>query len=90
MIYNLSVSDKESIDTARLLFAKMSIAAAISDLFHSFYELIASFFGTAYALVHSLLTAIFGFISGLFTLAGDILGGFVDITTGVGKFVVGK
>jgi hypothetical protein len=67
----------------------MAITTAIADLFKSFYELIASFFGTAYALIHSLLNAIFGFISGLFTLAGDILGGFVDITTGVGKFVVG-
>lgn len=67
----------------------MAITSAISDLFKSFYELLASVFGTAYAIVHSVFAAVFGFITGIFKLAGDVLGGFVDITTGVGKFIVG-
>ncbi|KAJ6439738.1 AP-2 adaptor complex subunit alpha [Purpureocillium lavendulum] len=69
---------------------KMAITTAIADLFNSFYELLASIFGAAYAIVHSVVTAVVGFITGIFRLAGDVLGGAIDIAGGVGKFVAGN
>jgi phage-related protein len=68
----------------------MAITSAISDLFKSIAELFESVFSTAYSIVHSILLACFNFVSGIFALAGDILGGFIDITTGFGKFVLGN
>ncbi|VUC28601.1 unnamed protein product [Clonostachys rosea] len=68
----------------------MAITTAISDLFKSFYELIASVFNAAYAVVHSTVQAVLGFITGLITLLGDITGGVIDLTSGVGKFILGN
>lgn len=67
----------------------MAITTAISDLFKSFYELIASVLSAAYAVVHSTVDAVLGFITGLVTLLGDITGGVIDVTSGVGKFILG-
>ena len=53
----------------------MAITTAISDLFKSFYELISSIFGAAYAIVNSVVGAVVGFVTGIFKLAGDVLGG---------------
>ncbi|KAK7220762.1 hypothetical protein V2G26_008765 [Clonostachys chloroleuca] len=68
----------------------MTITTAISDLFKSFYELIASVLSAAYAVVHSTVDAVLGFITGLVTLLGDITGGVIDVTSGVGKFILGN
>ncbi|KAF5685382.1 hypothetical protein FCIRC_3440 [Fusarium circinatum] len=65
----------------------MAITSAISDLFSSIYELLASVFNTFYAVIHSILTAILGFVQGLFNLIGDVVSGLVEVTGGVGKFV---
>jgi phage-related protein len=67
----------------------MAITTAISDLFKSFYELIASVLSAAYAVVHSTVDAVLSFITGLVTLLGDITGGVIDVTSGVGKFILG-
>ena len=68
----------------------MAITTAISDLFKSFYELISSIFGAAYAIVNSVVGAVVCFVTGIFKLAGDVLGGAIDIAGGVGKFIAGK
>ncbi|GJN71882.1 hypothetical protein VFPFJ_02607 [Purpureocillium lilacinum] len=68
----------------------MAITTAISDLFKSFYELISSIFGAAYAIVNSVVGAVVGFVTGIFKLAGDVLGGAIDIAGGVGKFIAGN
>ncbi|KAH8176930.1 hypothetical protein LIA77_02012 [Sarocladium implicatum] len=65
----------------------MAITSAISDLFASFYELIASVLGTMYTLVHTIVMACVNFVTGIFTLVGDVLGGFVEMAGGVGKFL---
>lgn len=66
----------------------MAITTAVAELLKSFYELLVSVLGTAYAVVHGIFMTIFNFAHGLFTLAGDILGGIFNITSGVGKFVL--
>jgi phage-related protein len=65
----------------------MAITSAISDLFKSFYELFASVLNAAYTVIHSIFLAVYNFVTGIFTLAGDLLGGLVDVTGSVGKFV---
>ncbi|KAK0383836.1 hypothetical protein NLU13_9747 [Sarocladium strictum] len=65
----------------------MAITTAISDLFASIYELFASILGTMYSLVHAVIMAFVNFVTGIFTLAGDILGGVAEMAGGVGKFL---
>lgn len=67
----------------------MAVTNAITDLIKSFYELLVSILGTAYSVVQKTVQSVFSFISGLFTLMGDIASGIVDVTGGVGKFVAG-
>jgi len=68
----------------------MAITSAISDFVASIFELFSSVFNTAYALVHSIVTAAVNFVSGIFTLVADMLSGVVDIAGGIGKFVFGN
>ena len=65
----------------------MAITTAISDLFASFYELFASIIGTMYSMVHALFSAVVNFVTGIFTLIADVLGGFVEMAGGIGKFL---
>lgn len=68
----------------------MAITSAISDLFSSIYELLASVFNTLYSVIHSIFTAILGFVQGFFNLIGDVVSGLVEVTGGVGKFVASE
>lgn len=68
----------------------MAITSAISDLFASFYELLASILGTMYTLVQTVVMAVVNFITGIFTLVGDVLSGFVEMAGGLGKFLASK
>ncbi|KAI6784571.1 uncharacterized protein J7T54_006616 [Emericellopsis cladophorae] len=68
----------------------MAITTAVSDFFASIYELVSSVFCAAYSVVHSVFLAAYNFVVGILSLVGDVLGGFVDISTGVGKFIVGN
>ncbi|KAL2208021.1 hypothetical protein CC79DRAFT_1333842 [Sarocladium strictum] len=68
----------------------MAITTAISDLFASFYELFASIIGTMYSMVHALFSAVVNFVTGIFTLIADVLGGFVEMAGGIGKFLASK
>ncbi|KAH7175438.1 hypothetical protein EDB81DRAFT_4121 [Dactylonectria macrodidyma] len=68
----------------------MAITSAISDFIKSIYELLISIISTAYAVVSSAVNAILGFITGIFTLVGDVVKGMVDVAGGVGKFVAGN
>ncbi|KAH7157424.1 hypothetical protein B0J13DRAFT_617521 [Dactylonectria estremocensis] len=68
----------------------MAITTAISDFVNSIYELFISIISTIYTVVNSALSAILGFITGIFTLLGDVTKGMVDVAGGVGKFVAGN
>lgn len=68
----------------------MAITTAITDLFASFYELLASVLGTMYTLVHTVVMACVNFVTGIFALVGDVLSGFVEMAGGVGKFLASK
>jgi hypothetical protein len=68
----------------------MAVTSAISDLFASFYELFASILGAAYSIVHTVIMAVVNFVTGILTLVGDVLSGFVEMAGGVGKFLASK
>lgn len=68
----------------------MAVTSAISDLFSSFYELLASILGAAYSVVHGLFMAVFNLVTGVINLVGDFVGGLINVTEGVAKFALGK
>jgi hypothetical protein len=68
----------------------MAIASAVTDLFSSFYELIASLVNTVYTIFSSIIQAFVGFVTGIFSLVGNVLEGAVKAVGGVGKFLAGK
>lgn len=67
----------------------MAITSAISDLFSSFYELIASVLNAAYTIVHSIFLAVYNFVAGIFQLSGNVVEGLANVVGGVGKFIMG-
>ncbi|KAI5464860.1 hypothetical protein BGZ63DRAFT_421852 [Mariannaea sp. PMI_226] len=68
----------------------MGFIDAIHDFFYSIYELIVALVATGYDIVQSLVSAIVGFVTGLFTLVGDVASGMVKAAGGVGKFITGN
>ncbi|KAH6624004.1 hypothetical protein B0J18DRAFT_427046 [Chaetomium sp. MPI-SDFR-AT-0129] len=68
----------------------MAITSAVSDLLSSIRELLASVFGTAYAVIHSFVASILGLFTGFFAFLGDLGKGVFDVAGGVGKFVAGN
>jgi phage-related protein len=68
----------------------MAITTAVSDLFSSFYELIASIFGAAYSLVHGLVSVIVGFFSGVVNLILGFIRETLHAAGSSGKFVLRK
>lgn len=68
----------------------MAITTAITNFVMSLHELFVSVLGAAYSLGHSIFMAIFGFIGGLLTLAGDVAEELIDIAGGISKFVLGR
>jgi hypothetical protein len=66
----------------------MAITTAVSDLFSSFYELIASIFGAAYSLVHGLVSVIVGFFSGVVNLILGFIRETLHAAGSSGKFVL--
>jgi len=67
----------------------MAVTNAITDLFKSVYELLASVLGAAYTIVHSFINGVLGLFAGFFAFVGDIGKGVFDLVGGVGKFVAG-
>lgn len=67
----------------------MALTNAITDLFSSFYELLASIVGTIYGLISTFVMAIVNFITSIFALVGDVFKGAFDIAGGVGRFLTG-
>jgi hypothetical protein len=67
----------------------MAVTNAITDLFKSVYELLASILGAAYTIVHSFVSGVLSLFAGFFAFVGDIGKGVFDLVGGVGKFVAG-
>ncbi|KAK5995291.1 hypothetical protein PT974_03692 [Cladobotryum mycophilum] len=68
----------------------MAVTTAISDFFHSIYEVIASLLGAVYSLLNNTINAIVNFLTGILTLVREVFGGLIDIAGGVGKFLAGN
>jgi len=68
---------------------KMAISSAITDLFKSAYELVASLVGAVYTIIQSFITGVFGLFTGFISFIGDIFQGLIDVVGGVGRFVAG-
>jgi phage-related protein len=67
----------------------MAVTSAVTDLFASAYELVASLLNAAWTIVHSFIMGIAGLFTGVFTFFADIFKGLFDVVGGVGKFVTG-
>jgi len=66
------------------------LVSAVTDLFHSFYELFASFFTTLFNLVYGLVDGVVSFITGVLSLFAHTVTGVLEVVGETGKFLVGN
>ncbi|KHO01595.1 uncharacterized protein MAM_00596 [Metarhizium album ARSEF 1941] len=65
----------------------MALTSAVSDLFKSIYELLASVLSAIYAVVHAAFSTVRGVIAGILSLVQSTVHEALHLTGGVGKFV---
>jgi hypothetical protein len=64
--------------------------SAITDIFHSIYELIASFVLTIWSIISTVVDQVFGFVAGIFSLVSHAVVGVLEVVGETGKFLIGK
>lgn len=68
----------------------MAVTTAISDLFKSIYEVIASIVATVSHAFFAVFNLFANLVTSFVTFISDVLLGVLDIAEGLGKFVLGN
>jgi len=66
------------------------LVSGITDIFHSIYELIASFVLTIWGIVSTIVDQVVSFVAGIFSLVSHTVVGLFEVVGETGKFLIGN